>query len=200
MTNESATSYPLCWPAGRALVPPHLRDKSNFRTSTDRARRGLEREVSMLGATNLVISTNVPIRKDGRPYASGYRLDDEAVAVYFNYYGRSMCFACDRWLRLGENMHAIAKTVEALRGIARWGTGDMLERAFTGFAALPAPMAVNAPWWEVLGVMEKSGPDGINGMYRVLRSRFHPDKPGGDAAKFDAVQKAFDQAVAEGRA
>ena len=46
-------------------------------------------------------------------------------------------------------MQAIAKTIEALRGINRWGTGDMMEAAFKGFSALPAP-DTNKPWREVL--------------------------------------------------
>lgn len=198
----SATSFPLCWPAGRTLVPPRLRDKSNFRTMPDQARRGLEHELDLLGAGNVVISTNVPLRKDGRPYAKGYRLDDEAVAVYFTYYGKSMCFACDRWQQLGENMHGIAKTIEALRGIARWGTGDMLERAFTGFAALAAPSAsTQRTWREVLSCNDESTPGYILAAYRQLRSRFHPDrKDTGNIDMFDEVQKAYDQAVAEGRA
>lgn len=194
----TATSFPLCWPAGRKLLPPGLRDKSAFRTTPDQARRGLEREVSLLGATNLVISTNVPLRKDGKPYAAGYRLDDEAVAVYFNYYGKSMCFACDRWQHLGENMHAIAKTIEAIRGISRWGTGDMLERAFTGFAALPAPAAVvMRDWWDVLECPRSASREVILANYRRLRSDWHPDKRGGDSKRFDEVQKAYERSVQE---
>jgi hypothetical protein len=49
-----------------------------------------------------------------------------------------MCFACDRWDSVADNVQAIRKTIEALRGIERWGTGDMVQRAFAGFVALPS--------------------------------------------------------------
>lgn len=48
-----------------------------------------------------------------------------------------MCFACEKWQDVYGNIYAIGKTIEALRGIERWGTGDMVEQAFTGFVALP---------------------------------------------------------------
>jgi hypothetical protein len=31
-----------------------------------------------------------------------------------------MCFACDRWDSVGDNVYAITKTIKALRGIERW--------------------------------------------------------------------------------
>jgi hypothetical protein len=52
--------------------------------------------------------------------------DDVGVAVYFSYRNQQRCFACDRWNRIQDNMQAISKTIEALRGIERWATGDNL--------------------------------------------------------------------------
>ncbi|KAF7958244.1 hypothetical protein AWV80_01355 [Cupriavidus sp. UYMU48A] len=98
-----------------------------------------------------MISTNVPLRQDGLPYASYRKVDDEGVAVYFTLDGQQMSFACDRWNKVEHNMHAIVKTIDALRGIARWGTGDMMRAAFTGFAALPSPSTVRS-WREIIGV------------------------------------------------
>ena len=46
-------------------------------------------------------------------------------------------------------------TISALRGIARWVTGDMVTAAFRGFVALPPPMTGQRAWYEILGV----GPD-----------------------------------------
>jgi DnaJ-domain-containing protein 1 len=88
-----------------------------------------------------------------------------------------MSFACDRWLKIEHNMQAIAKTIEALRGIARWGTGDMLEAAFTGFAALAAPGS-KRHWREVLGVAPGADMALVRAAYRTLASRHHPDKGG----------------------
>lgn len=188
--------YPLQWPPGRAMVEPRWRDPSAFKITTDRARRGLIDELRRFGADDVVISTNIPLRKDGMPYSGGYRLDGEAVAVYFTRRDRRMCFACSRWVTLGENMHAIAKTIQALRGIDRWGSEDMLESAVSGFAALPGPGA-EREWWEVLGIDRRATVEAIRGAYRVLASKHHPDKPGGSHEKMAELNAAQEQALQE---
>jgi hypothetical protein len=99
-----------------------------------------------------------------------------------------MSFACDRWEKIEHNMQAIAKTIEALRGIARWGTGDMLEAAFTGFTALPPPPAAGpgasprgaAHWRDVFGTACARASD-LQDVYRRLAGAYHPDR-GGDPA------------------
>jgi cytochrome c5 len=45
--------------------------------------------------------------------------------------------ACDSYSTVRANMRAVGATVEALRAIQRHGATSLLERAFTGFAALP---------------------------------------------------------------
>lgn len=143
-------------------------------------------EVRMLGGTNLILSTNHPVRLDGMPYAKA-TVFDSGVAVYFDYKKKPVCFACDRWDSVQDNMRAIAKTIEALRGIDRWGTGDMLEQAFTGFTALPAP----EQWWQVLGVTSAAGSDEINEAYRRLAMEHHPDR-GGDEQHMARINYARD--------
>jgi len=172
------TAYPLQWPAGRKRTASHRRARANFSTSFAVARDNLIAEVKRLGGRNLVISTNVPLRQDGLPYASYRKIEDEGVAVYFTLDGEQMSFACDRWDRVEHNMHAIVKTIDALRGIARWGTGDMMKAAFTGFTALPSPTAQRT-WREVLGVApDVRDMSMVRSAYRVLASRHHPDKGG----------------------
>ncbi len=145
-------------------------------------------EVLRLGGGDLIISSNLELRRDGLPYANKRVLSDPGVAVYFTYKKRPMCFACDRWLAVEENMWAISKTIDALRGIERWGSGDMVEQAFTGFMALPSPEA----WWQVLGL---SSPypteDEIDKTYRRLASDNHPDR-GGDTDFMARVNQARD--------
>jgi hypothetical protein len=72
----------------------------------------------------------VQLRQDGLPYANRRAPSDTGAAVYFSYKGRQMCFACDKWQDVYDNIYAISKTIEALRGIERWGAGDMVEQAF----------------------------------------------------------------------
>jgi phage tail tape-measure protein len=95
-------------------------------------------------------------------------------------------------------VQAIAKTIEALRGIARWGTGDMLEAAFTGFTALPAPAATGTGpkhWREILGNTVTTVAQ-VNEVYRRLALAHHPDL-GGDASKMTELNMARDQALRE---
>ncbi|HTE14667.1 MAG TPA: hypothetical protein VK642_06285 [Burkholderiales bacterium] len=141
------------------------------------------------------MSSNLMLRNDGLPYANQRQPDDPGVAIYFEYKKRQMCFACDRWRKVEDNLQAVAKTIEALRGVARWGTGDMLEAAFTGFTALPAPGQTSAGWREVLGHDVRTS-DELKNRYRAMRSTHHPDK-GGDISQFHAVQKAYEQAWQE---
>jgi hypothetical protein len=117
-----------------------------------------------------------------------------------------MSFACDRWQKVEHNMQAIAKTIEALRGIARWGTGDMLEAAFTGFAALPPPPAAAPPapgapprlkhWRDVFGTGVQTR-EQLQDVYRRLAAAYHPDRPGGSQAKMAELNAAKAQALQE---
>lgn len=170
-------SWPLHWPEGRARTPDYRREPSRFNTSFGIAVQEVLREVARLGGRLPVISTNVPLRRDGLPLANAKRITDPGVAVYFTYRDRQMCFACDRWTKVEDNIWAIAKTINAMRGIARWGTGDMLAAAFTGFTALPPS---SKPWRTVLGDVRTR--DDAERRYRVLALRAHPDTGGSSAA------------------
>lgn len=194
-------AFPLTWPFGRPRTEAHRRTWSQFKATFGKARDRCLGEIRMLGGKEAIVSSNLPLRLDGMPYASrGATFADSGVAVYFTYKGKPMCFACDRWAKVEDNMHAIALTIGALRGIARWGTGDMMEAAFTGFAALPAPGQTSAPGWrELFGF----APDEVvtrlrlDGAYRTARSEAHPDRPTGSALQFDIVQKAYEIATQE---
>lgn len=199
-------AYPLTWPEDRPRMPAWKRERSRFDVSMARARDEIVRNIELMCGkyghmrteTNLIISTNMQLRRDGFPLSTQRKMDDPAVAVYFNYKKRPMCFACDRWDSIEDNMQAIAKTIDALRGIARWGTGDMMEAAFTGFTALPSPTQVAlSNWRAVLSVdANEHNLQVVNDAYKRKRSQYHPDK-GGDAATFHAINQAWAQAEQE---
>lgn len=176
-------AYPLQWPAGWQRTPQGRRERGQFGTSFAKARDGLMAEIERMGGRLPVLSSNLALRRDGLPYAQQARIEDPGIAVYFGYKGQQMCFACDRFSTVEANTQAIRKTIEALRGIERWGASDMMERAFTGFAALPAPGA--SSWRDVLN------PNDPEGSYRRLRSQHHPDR-GGDVEAFARVQAAWE--------
>lgn len=197
----TAEAYPLQWPTGRPRTAHYSRERAKFDVSFARARDNIIHEVQLLAGgrwasdPHTVISTNIALRRDGLPLAGQRQPDDPGVAVFFLYKKRQMSFACDRWQKIEHNMQAIAKTIEALRGIARWGTGDMLEAAFTGFVALPAPGAPRE-WWDVLSLPRDARREDIKAAYRRLATQHHPDR-GGDPTRMAEINLAQDAALKE---
>ena len=49
-------------------------------------------ELRRFGASNIVVSSNVPTGRGGLPLASAKRVDDAGVAVYFTLKGKERCF------------------------------------------------------------------------------------------------------------
>lgn len=172
--NES--SFPLQWPFGKPRTKYPVR--SWFGTAQECAQRMLVEEVRRLGGKHLVISTNIELRRDGLPYASRREPADKGVAVYFDYKQSSMCFACDRWDLIGDNIYAIFKTIDALRGIERWGSGEMVQQAFTGFLALPNADDPHI----IIGVAPGASQDEIDAAYKLQATIHHPDKGGGETS------------------
>lgn len=189
MSNVEA--YPLSWPSGWKRTT--YRERSRFKVTPWKATQELHNELRRLGAYNVILSTNVALRGDGLPYSNRRSPDDPGVAVYFTHKDRSMVFACDQWRTVEENTYAIAKTIEALRGIERWSASDMLERAFTGFAALPSG---GPKWWEALGVARSDSKDVILKKFRELAKENHPDH-GGSPERMAEINAAYQQALAQ---
>jgi hypothetical protein len=176
-------AFPLAWPEGWKRTVPYRREDGQFSTTLGAARDGLMAEIARMGGRLPVLSSNLALKRDGMPYANQNRIEDPGIAVYFTYKGKPMCFACDRYKTAEANTQAIRKTIEALRGVERWGASDMMDRAFTGFAQLEAPAS---GWRAVLD------PDDPEGSYMRLRKSAHPDH-GGSASSFQAVQDAYKQ-------
>ena len=104
--------------------------------------------------------------------------------------------ACDRWNRIACNIWAIAKTIEAMRGIDRWDVSDMLNRAFLGFKGLPEEGS-GRPWWKTLGLngdVRSYTQDEVKGAFRTLSKKMHPDV-GGAPEEWHELQTAYKQAM-----
>jgi hypothetical protein len=167
-------NFPLYWPEGWKRTPQHRRIRSAFRKTTGEIRKFLLHEILLLGGSKVLVSTNIPTRNDGLFYASAREPEDPGVAVYFDYQKRPMCFACDQYETVRENLQAVAMTINALRGIERWGASDMLERAFRGFSALPA-----AGWRSILNVGPEATLEQAESAFRARVHEGHSDH-GGD--------------------
>lgn len=181
-------AFPLQWPPGwkRTQRP----ERSRFQCTMTQQIYELHNELRLLGATRIVISTNQPIRLDGLPYAIKRMIDDPGVAVYFDLKGHNQCIPCDKWDLLQDNLRAVVKTIEALRGLERWGAKEMVDAAFRGFKALPSPddimPIVSAPQYFSECVDEINGRE----CYRQLARELHPDN-GGDAIEFSEMQRQW---------
>jgi hypothetical protein len=195
------TPFPLTWPVTwpRAKV----RGTARFSQKVDNgrwnetksvtiavARDRLQREIDLLGARDVLLSTNVELRLDGQPRSDRAPPTDPGVALYFKLKGRDTVLACDRWDRVADNIVAITKHIEAIRGMDRWGVGSV-EQVFTGYQALPAPIA-KRHWTAVLGVPAEASRDAISAAYRSLAREC-----GTDQERLLNLNLARDEALAE---
>lgn len=210
--NAPDESYPLSWPVSwpRCKSPtrakfgaerwvanannPNGGWKARGALTLAQARERLLDELSRLGASHVVLSTNIKTRNDGLPYSNAAEPRDSGTAVYFRLKGEPRVLACDKWDRVADNLAALAKHIEAVRGQVRWGVGS-LEQAFGGYRALPA-MGEIKHWWEVLGVPQGASLDAVEAKRIELLQRHHPDK-GGTHARAAEINEAADQANRE---
>ncbi len=191
-TTIGVEAFPLQWPLNKPRTPGHRRERSRFETSFTVARDTLLKEIKLLRGRAVVISTNVSLRRDGLPLAGQRTPDDPGVAVYFlDKNGKQKCVACDRWNKVEDNIQSIRKTIEALRGIDRWGTGDMVEAAFSGFTALPPAPPVRK-WWHVLNVEPHWPTTTIHDRYKELALQRHPDR-GGSHEAMSTLNTAYEE-------
>ena len=184
-------AYPLHWPPNwkRTKNPDYSRFDTSFTTALD----GLMHELELLGARNVIISTNIPLRRDGLPYAARRPPEDTGVAVYFKLNGGDQCIPCDKWHYIKDNLHAIELTVAALRGLERWGAKDMVNAAFRGFKALPESTGIRS-WFEILELEPSATITEVKDAYKRLAHEYHPDK-GGSTEAFAVLQKAYERGL-----
>lgn len=196
MDTTTKQAYPLQWPIGWPRRPgARTRAKfgNGYGTDMSRAKGLLFTELRRLGASGVVVSSNQQLTKDGAPRADRGEPGDTAVAVYFRLRDDSRALACDRWDRVADNIMAIAKHVEAIRGQIRWGVGS-IEQAFGGYKLLTAGEA-SQTWWEILGVPSSAPMSDIERARDRLLREHHPDVTGGSHARAAEVNAAYDQAV-----
>ena len=207
MSEAPKTAYPLAWPVGwkrelarkSAQFGKKVRQYSidgqwswNRKTElsiADGTARVLKALDQMGYTTSVVISSNLELRNDGLPRSGQRAPTDPGIAVYWGRGAKARCIAVDRYDRVADNLAAIAATLEAMRAIERHGGAAILDRAFTGFVALPAPEQA----WQVLGVKHDASRSEIETAYKRLASENHPDRPAGDAEKMARINRARDQ-------
>lgn len=190
------TAYPLSWPISwkRTKFPTRSRFGRRQPPTVAQGRDGVIEELRKMGVHDwqVVISTNITLRRDGLPYSNQKEPQDTGAAVYFKVDGKPTVLACDKWNTVGDNLWAIAKHVEALRGQDRWGVGS-LAQAFAGYAALNEKTEPTC--WEILDIASNATEPQIMDAYRRKARETHPDKEGGTSELFSAVVRAKDIAL-----
>lgn len=207
--------FPLAWPDG--IARKRSRERSDFHKERgfNAARDGALDQLRLMRASHVVITSNLPTNSKGLPTsASVGHISDPGIAVYWVRNGKEHVIACDRWQTCMENMRAVEKTLEAIRGIARWGSTEMVESAFAGFAALPpgdgtsaytAPEQKQLTWRQIFRVdvapfTSLSSKDllaVVKGKHRELIKTAHPDFAGGGHMRAVELNTALAQAEKE---
>jgi hypothetical protein len=188
----SITAYPLSWPLGYTRTSSSDRRSWPAAVTIAQGRDTLLAELERSGATGVVLSTNLPLRRDGLPYSDRREPADAGVAVYFHLRGTHSVLCCDAYTKVAENLRAIAVTVEELRRISKRGVSDFLNRTFTGFKALPeqASPSSGSAWWEVLGVAPTATAEEIKQAYHQAARLGHPDRTGGGHERMTIINQA----------
>lgn len=217
--SETITAFPLTWPAGwpRTAVrkaakfskgeiqhsqwndgPPRSWTARRELTIAEAVAR-VTSQLTMFGVAkgDMIISTNLTLRRDGMPLSNQRKPSDPGAAVYWGIRiaGTTKVMAIDRYDRVEDNLAAIAATLDAMRAIKRHGGGQILERAFTGFTALPAPQS----WQDILGLGKipraNISEATINNAWRDCIRMMRASHPAGDHPREAAVNAARDEAL-----
>ncbi len=206
---ETIQAFPLQWPAGWRRTEPDQRERAKFgnqakgyvdgqwhgktRLTIAQAIDRVLDELHRMGMSrdDIVISSDLRVRMDGMPVGKQSAPEDTGVAVYWRVGHGTRCMAIDRYDLVQDNLAAIAATLDAMRAIERHGGATILDRAFAGFVALPAPTA----WWQVLELKDHHATRAqITDAHRRLAMQHHPDR-GGDAERMADINAARDQGL-----
>jgi len=208
--------YPLSWPAGwkrtgarkaaqfgKTRKELHsesgeIRYAGKSRLSIEDSFERVEMELRALkiDEASVIISTNVPVNMRGIPRGDRGEPNDPGVAVYWTQKGKKQCMAIDAYLRVADNLAAVAATLDAMRAIERHGGAQILERAFIGFAALPS--STRRSWREVLGFGDSTpSREKLQERFLEMARLLHPDKAPGKHEQMAELNAARDEALRE---
>lgn len=187
------------------------RKSAPFRASYASTLDLLEKELAALRAKDITIQAyfqRKDIRNDGWPRSSAPKPSKPGVIVSFDVRKGAyingkwvetvteMSFPCDRFNSWEDNLRAIAKALEALRMVDRYGVTQSGEQ-YKGLARLAAPsteMGVIEAAMFIAGFSSIPKDHILNGAleqaYRRAAAVLHPDAPGGSHEQFVRLQQA----------
>ena len=162
---------------------------------------GLRTELGRLNARDCCIQIDVrerditrfgELRAEAKPTSPG-------IVIYATHPRQGdLRFACDTYHKWWHNVRAVAMTLEALRGIARWGAVRD-EQQFAGFRALPGATTLTMGTGAATKIIEsESGMtapspvtmEWVRDAGRRAKAATHPDMSH-DRVRWDAVESAL---------
>lgn len=196
--NQAIEAFPLCWPAGWARTK--YRASSPYKVTTDVALEELFASIRQMGGRDIIVSSNVPVRRDGTMYRGDHaeaRMPDPGVAVYWtarDAKGNPLprVIPCDHWHTVRENVRALGMAIDYIRGLKRCGAGEIQDRAFSGFARLPEQSGEDC--YAVLGLRLGATREQVTARLRELTRTEHPDH-GGSTERFQRLTRAYHEAL-----
>lgn len=197
------TPLPALWPAKQ--TPSYARKRPQFKTIWTRALDLLAREIAMLRGSRVEIAIDIQdrhLRVDGGLRADA-RPSSPAVIVSFDTKDGRLQFPCDTFSFWQENVDAIARALEALRMVNRYGVQQ--GKQYAGFKAIPPTTSATGSAYQaavnIASLAYRDGPiaphvremlgkrDVACDAVRIAKARAHPDA-GGNAELFSAVGHA----------
>jgi hypothetical protein len=199
--------FPLAWPEDWTRTPPERRKASAYRVTASKAQEELVSDLRALGASQLSVTTDVPLRLDGKPLLSARPPKDPGVAVWW-YDRRAVelaqkrgelpaqrVIACDQWLSLRENLRACGLAISALRQLERSKATQILDRAQAAFDVARA-LEVGRPWWALVLDVDPHAltAELVARAFKRQALTRHPDQ-GGTVEGWHELERARDEAL-----
>lgn len=195
------TIRPLTRPG---TTPADARKRWAFTASWSATLELLDRELYMLDAHHGVLELDYAerdLRLDGYPRANA-QMGSPAVAIAFECKYGPLRYDTDRFYYWQHNVRAIALSLEALRKVDRYGITKRGEQ-YTGWRAIAntAEDPRDVLTRHAFGAQPVGNIAGMTNedLYKMALRRLHPDRPGGSADDFQAVQEARRSLAASGR-
>lgn len=190
------------WIGPRTRFP----ERSRFRSSWQITLAELSYEIERLGGTSWVLQIDVSdydLRKDGGMRANARPPSSHAIRINFTAKAKGpLSFAIDRYDDWRDNVRGVAKTLEALRAVDRYGVATAGEqyRGWTAISNRPAEMsreqaAEFIAHWAGLGTslgLFEGYPAAVVAAHRAAAKRVHPDVTGDDGDTMARLNAARD--------
>lgn len=183
---------PLRWPSELLLSSC----RRSFRDRGKPVILTLQKELQLMGGYSAIATSNQVFRGYTPigipPSHPGVTLFvTTRIRHHDSFIVREYLFWCDRYLNPLGNFAAITEYLKVCRRIRKWD--NAIAQYLLDRYLVEENITLN--WWIVLGIDRNAPLPDIKKAYREAARTTHPDR-GGDRAKFETIQTAYEQATA----